>query len=267
MLDRIWSHRFAGAIAAAAILVPVVALAQAPAPATPPGDSALYAKSAQELFKLLVMSILIDQALAAIFNWKLYRELFDGRGLKTVVMFAVSYLAVSVFGVDVVHKIMNEYGTSPSSDIFSKTLTALILSGGSGGVNALMQRFGIRPTFAAASTPAPKTGKAWVSVSIKRKKAVGGVKVMLGPVDPSPANKPVALAGFVAERPFSERLAGVFLKNQTRFPQSGGHEVDITKVYSLKVEGIDANGAAVNSSIDGQYMFAEGSILDLVAEV
>jgi hypothetical protein len=51
-------------------------------------------------------------------------------------------------------------------------------------------------------------------------------------------------------------------RQRMRFPRSGGYVVDTGVAYDLTVEGRDALGNLLPSSIDGRYVFARGAIVN-----
>ena len=77
------------------------------------GNANFFATSFRALIILFVLAILIESALAVIFNWRLFLQVFNGRGVKTLVMIVVSALVVWTFKVDVVFAMMKEYGAIP----------------------------------------------------------------------------------------------------------------------------------------------------------
>jgi hypothetical protein len=60
-------------------------------------------------------------------------------------------------------------------------LTAMIIAGGSAGVNRIFQSFGFRPTSAQEAPPPPHLAddQAWVSVTLLRDHAVGSADVLI----------------------------------------------------------------------------------------
>lgn len=263
--------------AAIVALFGAVGLAGAALAQTPPaaawvtmGSGEFYNASLRALVILFVMAILIESALAVIFNWRLFLELFYGRGVKTLVMIVVSLLAVWTFNIDVVHTMLGQYGLVSGDDggTLSRVLTALVLAGGSAGVYRILVALGYREERSEAEVrPRPKKDRAWISVKVLRRSAIGPVYVRVteaGPV--TPASSP-QLAGVVAPRGFWATLGSVFLLDRNRFPQAGGYELETGKDYRIEVMGRDETGAPVPSDIDGTYNFAPGAIIDFTARL
>ncbi|NJO37350.1 MAG: hypothetical protein HC871_06670, partial [Rhizobiales bacterium] len=120
------------------------------------GDEAIYGKSLAALTILLVLAILIENALAVIFNWRVFLTYFSLRGIRTPIMIAVAFVVARLFEIDLVAALMAAYG-SPNADSgpVSMFLTALILGGGSSSVNNIMVALGLRER-ARADAIAPK---------------------------------------------------------------------------------------------------------------
>ncbi|MCX5516728.1 hypothetical protein C3941_17790 [Kaistia algarum] len=234
------------------------------------GSAEFYAVSFKALTLLFVMAVLIESALAVIFNWRLFLELFYGRGVRTLVMIAVSALAVWAFNIDVVQSMLGQYGlvSGEGGGPLSHFLTALILAGGSAGVYRILVALGYRQAPSEAEIrPKPKKENAWISVKVQRRSAVGQVYVRVTEAGPVTDASPPQLAGIVAPRGFWAILGSVFLLDRNRFPLAGGYEVEVAKEYRIEVTGRDAAGAIVASDIDGTYRFAPGAILDFTARL
>lgn len=198
-----------------------------------------------ELGGLFVVATIMESALTTLFNWRLYREFFNGRACKTLVMIGVGYFIVSGFSYDIVSRVIHEAGGTTNSPLVSTLLSTLVLAGGSSAVFELFKRLGLRPP---AVQPAPATqpgeGKAWVSVRIDPvSPGLGPVSVFFEKIeDPTPqeqASPP--LCGVLGKRPFLKRLLGIFLADPLRFPPSGGRTVDALSVYRITVQAKQYN--------------------------
>ena len=250
------------------------ALAQATAPPTAAwvtmGSTEFYTVSLKALTLLFVMAILLESALTVIFNWRLFLELFYGRGVRTLVMIAVSALTVWAFDIDIVQTMLGQYGLAGNerSGALSQFLTALILAGGSAGVYRILVSLGYRqPPSEAEVRPKPKKDKAWISVKVKRRSAVGSVYVRITEVGPKTAASPPQLAGVMAPRGFWAIIGSVFLLDRNRFPEAGGYELESAKEYHIEVTGRDGAGSVLTSEINGNYCFAPGAILDFTTQL
>ena len=136
-------------------------------------------------------------------------------------------------------------------------LTALVIAGGSSGVNKMLQALGFRSV---QEGPPPVTNPpptvAWLAVVLRRSHAVGTVKVLAGDEkNPKPVGKinGLALAG---------RIRRFFLKDDARFPPSGGHTLTPGN-YEVRLEGFDKTGNKTVSQTWGPYNIQAGSIVDV----
>jgi len=261
-----------GWLVVALTFVPAVALAQQGAPdnVLALGSSQIYDKSLKALTILLVAAILIENALAVVFNWRVFLTYFSLRGVKTIVSFAVSYVVVLSFDIDVVGDLMSAYMTPEGatgtevpnlSSPVSRILTALILAGGSGGVNNLMVALGYRDRGRDEDVaPSAPPNKAWIAVWVKRDKVVGPVRVHVTEV-PAPDPAPDAIAGTIGFRRPS--LLELLMRNPNRFPANGGYEVEPGKVYRIDVVGLDRDGEPIPNPVGREvYRFAPRAIAD-----
>jgi hypothetical protein len=141
------ARTFTTVMLANAVLLLVAAAAVAAAPDNPLtlGDQAIYEKSLAALTMLFVIAILLENAFAIIFNWRVFLAYFSSRGVKTIVMIVGSLIVVNVFDVDIVASLISAYkaAAEPSGPV-SKFITALILAGGSTGVYNRMYALGYR---------------------------------------------------------------------------------------------------------------------------
>ena len=118
---------------------------------------------------------------------------FDGRGVKTVISVVFAYAFVHGFGLDIVTRLVNIYSQQnpPFEPSFAgRMITALVIAGGSAAVDSLLIALGFRSVRTPDQiVPRPPRTEGWVSVTLKREKAVGPVDVCIG--DPT-AGPPVA---------------------------------------------------------------------------
>ncbi|MFG1420294.1 hypothetical protein [Roseixanthobacter liquoris] len=227
-----------------------------------------------KLVGLFVVATLMESALTAIFNWRLYREFFNGRAVKTLVMAAVGYAVVVTFKYDIFQQIVVLSGGTGAGDGMSRLLSALVLAGGSAAVYELFKALGLRPPVEPeAATRKPPEDKAWVSVRIVRKRAVGEVTVHFDTLaDPAPELRAApALVGVIGQgRSVWQRLSGLFFADPARVPMYGGRTVEagatvycISVRYRLPAEDADAAPVPVAETIyTGR--FAGRSIIDFV---
>ena len=222
----------------------------------------LLGDSASALVVLLVLALLIESALSVIFNWRVFLEVFNGRGMKTLVMIAVSALTVKAFGISTVATLLQQYKITGSENMpqVSFWLTSLILAGGSSGVFQVLRKLGYRgDPVPADEVQKPVTGKAWVAIRAEQVKSVGPVTVT---VDEKPTAGAPRLATVIDPANWPKRMIGIFFRDRRRWPQSGGHDVALDKDYTFTVSGTDAAGQPLPAVVLGPYAFANRAIVD-----
>jgi hypothetical protein len=214
-------------LAAAALSVPAVAvLAQTDAEGSGSAVAAAFPALAGDLLRLLILVIVVESAMAALFGWRVYRVLASGRALKTPLMFAVGLGIVLLFDYDIVARIVaGVTGTEVPQDArwFSALLSALVVAGGSSGINTVFLRLNLRNPLPPVE-PAPRldADQAWLAIRIRRVEAVGEIQVALRETG-APPEWP--LAGSVGDRGLGARLVEAFGLHGLRFPRSGGRVV------------------------------------------
>jgi hypothetical protein len=227
-------------------------------------NDSIYKDSLAALTMLFVLAVLLESALSVIFNWRLYLVIFNSRGVKTLIMLILAWVAVDQLGIDIVADLLGSYiEPDPGSQTLTKFITALILAGGSAGVNNLMVTLGYRdPSAPVKKVPTPLPTQAWVSIRVIRDKVKGPIFVRVNKIIPDPATMPIALAGTINQLPLRRKILGVFFRNPNYFPQSGGYVLEPGKAYDIQIEGQDEQNNKVTGSINGVYSFAPGAIVD-----
>ena len=223
--------------------------------------------SGKILVALLVLAIVLENALALLFNWRPFLETFDPRAVKPVVAFAVSYIFITSFNLDAVSALVTSFGGKPvNAGWLGLVITAMVVAGGSSAVNRLMQSLGVRlPAAAQDQTQRrPPPDHAWLSVTFRRKKATGRVFVMLQsiptPAQPDPAQVIGSLDG---PGTAGSRLFSYFFRSRSRFPPSGGYAV-LPGTYKLWLE---APGGLRSETAWGPYGVATGALIDVELEL
>jgi hypothetical protein len=233
------------------------------------GNNEIYQKSLAALTLLFVIAVLLENAFATIFNWRVFLAYFSSRGVKTIVMVVVSLIVVNVFDIDVVASLISAYkaAAEPSGPV-SKFITALILAGGSAGVYNIMYSLGYRTERREAELNAkPPPDKAWVAFRVDPRNAKGDVYVKLREIGPAAetAGAPAPIAGTITFR--RQSLGDLLFRRPNRFPQNGGHIVTRGVVYAITVEGKNEQGASLKALDGEQYVFAPGAIVDFAVSL
>ncbi|MDQ2084124.1 hypothetical protein RA307_28385 [Xanthobacteraceae bacterium Astr-EGSB] len=220
----------------------------------------IYQASFKALFVLFIMAVLLESGLALLFRWRPFLEYFDSRSTNALVAFAFALFFVRTFNLDITTSLVNIYSDSKYGiDWAGSVVTAMIIAGGSAGVNRIFQSFGFRPTSVQENPvkPEPPADRAWIAVSILRNKAVGDVTVKVKK----------AVVGTITGSSPRGPLQRLFLRDKGRFPQSGGYVVVPGTGFEVEVEARDAAGNVLPSRPWGPYDIAPRAIIDLEFKV
>lgn len=228
------------------------------------GSDDIYQRSMRALTMLLVSAFVIENALAVLFNWRVFLTYFSLRGIKTPISVIVSFIVVWWAGLDIVQALLAAYLTDPPrSSVVSMALTALILAGGSSGIHNLMAALGYRDSKREEKvSPAAPPTEAWVAIRITRNRAVGPIEVTITKAAAEPGDEAIgALVGTVGGRKPS--LRELLTRNPDRFPQSGGFALEPNEIYVISLLARDGNRTAIHDPFSGRRLrFAPGAIVD-----
>lgn len=277
-MSRIWLWRAVVVVAATALPV-AGALAQSDPAAVAAtinnmsGSAAglppdMYEASVQALTKLAVIAIVLEQALALIFDWKPFRETFDRRAVKPLVSFLFAAAIVHEFGLDIVSTLIRAYGGDRTGiGIVSKLVTALVLAGGSGGINRILQRLGVRTNLDHKDESAPPPTTAFVSVvpMPKSPKSDIGCVTIVG-IDTAGAIHSLGTVpgASVGRDPTGWRAW--FLQEKGRFPPDEGFAIAPGQ-WSIRLDAVDSAGNMSSSAVWGPYQLDAGTRIDLTLKV
>jgi hypothetical protein len=220
-----------------------------------------YPEAFKALFLLFVLAILLESALAILFNWRPFVETFNSRAVKPVISLLLSLIVVYKFGIDLVTTLAKLINPSvPAMDDTGKILTAMMIAGGSAGVNNLMVGLGFRQQRTPETvTPKPPANKGWISVSIIRTDQIKGpVTVAIGTVT---GDKVPVVAALSHSTTPGRRF---FFRDRGRFPGSGGYAVAKDTVVKVTATAEKADGSTPNMVKSwGPEPIADGAIIDL----
>jgi len=181
-----------------------------------------------------------------------------------------SWIIVRAFHIDVMASLIAAYQSTkdhavpPASGVPSQFITALILAGGSAGVNRIMVALGFRSLRSQEDVvPRPPQNRAWVAVLLKRSQAVGDVFVQIQEIGPAAgvANAPAPIAGIIRDK--RSQISGLLFRQKNRFPPNGGHTVSTGTIYSITINAIDNQGHQLTANANERYVFAPGAIVDI----
>ncbi len=261
------------------LFLPLAAVA-AEAPPPPANVASLLSGSAltaasTSVLTLFLIAVLLESALAVLFNWRPFIETFNARATRPLVAFAVAMLVVRSFSYDAVTALMDAVQgktTASPAGTLGEVVTAAILAGGSAGVNTMLVALGFREVKTPA-TIAPKVSPqhAWIAIRVIRKQSSGEVRVQIGKPDPTAPDdlSKLPLAGVIAEAGSGSvsALTRFFLREKGRFPGYGGHEVPALEPCQivLSAKAATATGDLTVVPIPKGFIPAPGAIIDLTA--
>jgi hypothetical protein len=232
-------------------------------PANPAISTEIFQQSFTALFGLFVLAVLLESALALVFNWRPFVESLQPRAVRPVISLIGALIFVKIFNLDITVKLAGLMSiASANPTIPGKILTAMVLAGGSSGVNNLLIALGYRSVRTPETTvQKPPPNKAWVAIRALKGNAVGDLLVFLGP----PGS--LTLMGAIKERSKPGSLWSWFVSDRGRLPNYGGHAVTPGQQYMLEVRGVDEKGTPLPPVVLGPTSFADGAIVDLDVKV
>ena len=228
-------------------------------------NEALYPQSFRALFVLFVIATILESGLAVLFNWRPFIQLFDARGIRTVISVLFAWFFVSTFDLDIVTRLINVYSDNKDFKVAFPGLfiTALVIAGGSSGVNSLLIALGFRSVKTAEQiTPRPPADKAWIAVRLIREKAHGSVLASIGDPAAAPGGA-LTVAGTISGKSRQGWIARFFFRDYGRFPTAGGFAVRPGQPCTVSITGTDENHAVVGPVAWGPYALAAGAIVDI----
>lgn len=241
------------------------------APEVPPG-------ALEGAFRILmaafVLAILLESAFALIFNWRLFHEFFVGKAWRTPIMFLGAFAVVRTFDLDLMEQLVRTYNPSAAAAAdrdtgLTSVLSAMILAGGSVGVNRIMVALGFRSQIRPdADVPKLNETEAFVSIRVQGSSATTPYRVNMETVDSPPADTPTAL-GFVGSLNVRRRFTELLFPVRGRIPPSGGMRLSTAKAYRVSVTDLstgkhyDTAGREIASPADSQlFRLAPRAIVD-----
>lgn len=224
-------------------------------------DPKIYGQASSAVFLLFVLAVILESALALLFNWKPFVENLIPRAVRPVIALLAAILVVNLLGLDVVATLANALNsTSLPPSTIGQILTAMVIAGGSAGVNTMLIALGFRSVRTPATVaPKPPPEKAWLAVRALEGDSRGDLFVFLT-TPPGGAN---ALMGVIKGRSRPDSILSWFVSDRGRLPNYGGHTVQPGESYVVEVRGKDANGVPLPPETYGPMQFAKGAIVDI----
>ena len=221
-------------------------------------------ESGEALVQLFVLAVLLESALALLFNWRPFIVSFDGRAVKPIVSFVAALIVVFTFHTDVFAELLRVYGgdLSGAGESVSRVLEAMVLAGGSSGVNTMLRGLGFRalPTAERQREQRPPPDKAWLAVRLHGNAAHQTVLVETADISTAAARAApqYSTAGTITGSTRSG-WRSFFLRDFGRFPTTQGFPVTPGTPYLVRVR---QQGAAEGQGAQ-EITLAPGAIVDL----
>lgn len=248
----------------ALLLAGLPSVAAAAEPAAPGFGPDVFEQAGRAVFYLFVMAVILESALALLFNWKPFVENLVPRAVRPVIAFLAAILVVHLLGMDVVAALANALGepNAPKHPVTTtgKVITAMVIAGGSAGVNTMLIALGFRSVRTPETTaPKPPPQMAWLAVRALDGKSRGDLFVYLT----SPPGGGNALLGVIKGRSKPASILSWFVSDRGRLPSYGGHTVQPGQDYVIQVHGTDENGVPLPPATYGPLQFAKGAVVDI----
>lgn len=215
---------------------------------TPSVSNETLAQAFRLLLLAFVVATLLESAFALVFNWRFFQEFFVGRAWRSLIMFLGSYGVVTQFNLDVMGALVRAYdpglglSNTAASSGFSKFLSAMILAGGSSGINQVLVALGFRALVRPDTEKRlPEQTEGWVAVQVKYEGCYSNecpAQVDLKEVvrtDLQTDSSSRRLVSSLEHRGLLRRTWNVFFPSLLRFPRSGGYSLSPDKFYRLTV--------------------------------
>lgn len=243
---------------------------------TPEVPPAALEQSFRILMAAFVIAVLLENAFALLFNWRLFLEFFVGKAWRTPIMFLGALIIVRSFDLDLVAQLFRAYSPDGNAAIgrgtmFTSAITAMVLAGGSVGVNRVFIALGFRSQVRPEELlPELEATEAYVAIRVRQPGSKSlQCRVNMDIVEPIPPDTPRTL-GFIGDSAaVGPRLKELLFPVRSRIPPSGGMRVSTTKAYRISVTDVEGNkhydtmGRLINKPSDSQlFAFAPKAIVD-----
>lgn len=230
------------------------------------------------LIVAFVLAVLLESAFELLFNWRLFQEFFVGKAWRTPIMFAVSLWLVHSFKFDLMATLFDAYRgvtkmtEASSGSWLTQAVTAMILGGGSVGVNRILVNLKFRDDIPKVEAERSKllSKQAYISVLVVGGPTGAQYEVDLKELSDDP-NTPMTL-GVLRPRSAS-RIKEIMFPSSLRLPRSGGRLVSTEKVYRIGVKDLatekfyDMAGAPKAFDELPLMRFAPGAVVDFVVSI
>lgn len=107
-------------------------------------ESAMAEEVARVLLVFLVLSLVFEVALTPIFNWRIFMQRFDGKGLKVPITVILAFVVFWSYDLDIIRDLLVSLRYEADATVGGQVLTALLIAGGSDGIFRIFIKLGIR---------------------------------------------------------------------------------------------------------------------------
>ena len=100
---------------------------------------------------LFVISVVFETALTPIFNWRVFAQYCEGKGVKTPITVLAAVVLLWSYDIDIFKHIIDAFSsTAPnvqadsSSNFMGRIMTGFLVAGGSGAIFNIFAKLGLR---------------------------------------------------------------------------------------------------------------------------
>ena len=246
------------------------------APEIPPGA---LEQSFRILMSAFVLAVVLESAFALLFNWRLFLEFFVGKAWRTPIMFLGALVVVRAFDLDLMAQLFQVYNPVANAPDratwFTSVITAMVLAGGSVGVNRVLVALGFRSQLRPeAVEPELEPTEAYVAIRVAGASTKSIYQVNMDVLDSIPADAPTTLGFVGGPADLRARFVELLFPVRNRIPRSGGLRVSIKKAYRISVTDLgdgthyDTLGRPIDDPKKSQvFAFAPKAIVDFTIPI
>ena len=101
----------------------------------------------------LVISLVFETALSPLFNWRVFAQYCEGRGVKTPVTILAAVVLLWSYDIDIFQQLVTAFqntaqsaleSSEVTSSFFGRVITGFLVAGGSGAIFNIFSKLGLR---------------------------------------------------------------------------------------------------------------------------
>ena len=102
----------------------------------------------------LVISLVFETALSPLFNWRVFAQHFEGRGVKTPITIVAAVVLLWSYDIDIFQQLVASFRVPANdlsapmaaveSSVFGRVMTGFLVAGGSGAIFNIFAKLGLR---------------------------------------------------------------------------------------------------------------------------